>query len=355
MDSSQLSGGDSGASTLAEPRSSATDLSHLTISLVSADSPSAFQLDDVSATTAASGGTASASDPVGTGADQAVNGPAARSTFGVSGAGVKIGILSDSFNVNGGAAQDEADGALPASGVTVLAEGPAGSTDEGRAMAEVVHSIAPGAQLLFATAEGGEQAFANNITALVNAGAKIIVDDITYFEEPFFQDGGPIDQAIEAAQAKGVQFFTSAGNEANNFFQANFSPLSTTLPGAGSVTAENFGNNSPFLPVTIGAGATITFDLQWAQPFGSFGGSGAQNSLALEFFDPNNNNSLIFSTSGNDLVGGNPVQIATITNTGSAATVDVAVVDNGTVINNGVITHATPAGQPFKLIALGDG
>src|SRR5215469_6606543 len=154
-----------------------------------------------------------AADPVGPGVAQAVNAPAAEAEFGVTGAGVKIGLLSDSFNVLGGAAQDEADGALPASGVTVLAEGPAGSTDEGRAMAEIVHSIAPGAQLLFVTAAGGEQAFANNITALVNAGAKIIVDDITYFAEPFFQDGGPIDQAIEAAEAKGVQFFTSAGNE----------------------------------------------------------------------------------------------------------------------------------------------
>src|SRR5581483_9519522 len=137
-------------------------------------------------------------------------------------------------------------------------------------MLEIVHSIAPGAQLLFATAEGGQQAFANNITALVNAGAKFIVDDFTYFNEPFFQDGGPIDQAIEAAKARGVQFFTSAGNEADNFFESGFNPITTTLPGSSQqVVAENFGGGSALQRITLGAGADIVFELQWAQPFGS--------------------------------------------------------------------------------------
>ncbi|HUK08248.1 MAG TPA: S8 family serine peptidase [Stellaceae bacterium] len=290
-----------------------------------------------------------ATDPVGTGVAQAVDAAAAEAQFGVTGAGVKIGILSDSFNALGGAAQDEADGALPASGVTVLAEGPAGSTDEGRAMAEIVHSIAPGAQLLFATADGGEQAFANNITALVNAGAKIIVDDFTYFAEPFFQDGGPIDQAIEAAEAKGVQFFTSAGNEASNFLEGNFNPITTTLPGsAQQVVAENFGNGIALQRITLGANTNIVFDLQWAQPFGSFGtGQSAQNSLALEFFDPSNGNSLVVSTGSNDVVGGDPVQVVGITNTSDTPVdIDVAIVENG---------GTTPTGQLFKLIAIGDG
>src|SRR5581483_9362827 len=200
-------------------------------------------------------------DPVGTQVAQAMN-VAGAAALGATGAGIKIGILSDSFNLLGGAAADMADGALPAAGVSVLAEGSSGA-DEGRAMAEIVHSIAPGAQLLFATAEGGEQAFANNITALVNAGAKIIVDDISYFAEPFYQDGGPIDQAIEAAAARGVQFFTSAGNDANNYLEAGFSPISTVLPGTSQqVVAENFGGGRAVQSVTIGAGASITFDLQ---------------------------------------------------------------------------------------------
>jgi hypothetical protein len=45
-------------------------------------------------------------------------------TSGVTGAGIKIGVLSTSFNHSGGAIQDETDGALPPSGsVTVVQDG----------------------------------------------------------------------------------------------------------------------------------------------------------------------------------------------------------------------------------------
>ena len=63
--------------------------------------------------------------------------------------------------------------------------------DEGRAMAQIVHDLAPGADLAFATAFNGELAFAENIEAATGRGGrrKVIVDDVGYFEEPFFQDG----------------------------------------------------------------------------------------------------------------------------------------------------------------------
>ena len=66
--------------------------------------------------------------------DQAMNADIARATWGVKGTGLKIGILSDSFNVKGGYATDIADGDLPA-GIQVLLEGPNTGEDEGRAMA----------------------------------------------------------------------------------------------------------------------------------------------------------------------------------------------------------------------------
>ena len=67
------------------------------------------------------------------------------SGLSVNGSGIKVGVLSDSFNNLGGAAADEADGALPST-VQVLKDDPSGSgTDEGRAMMEIIHEIAPGA------------------------------------------------------------------------------------------------------------------------------------------------------------------------------------------------------------------
>jgi hypothetical protein len=70
----------------------------------------------------------------------------------VTGSGVKIGVLSDSFNALGGAATDVAAGDLPAAGVQVLTDD--GTTDEGRAMCQLIYDLAPGVGLAFSTARG---------------------------------------------------------------------------------------------------------------------------------------------------------------------------------------------------------
>src|SRR5207253_1151237 len=71
---------------------------------------------------------------------------AARHAFNVNGTGIKIGVLSD--GVTNLAASQAAGDLGP---VTVLS-GQTGSGDEGTAMLEIVHDLAPGAQLYFATA-----------------------------------------------------------------------------------------------------------------------------------------------------------------------------------------------------------
>ena len=97
------------------------------------------------------------------------------SGLSVNGSGIKVGVLSDSFNDLGGAAADEADGALPpASDIQVLKDLSSGGTDEGRAMMQIIHDIAPGADLAFYTAFDSEQDFANGILALAAAGSKVI-------------------------------------------------------------------------------------------------------------------------------------------------------------------------------------
>jgi hypothetical protein len=149
--------------------------------------------------------------------DLAVNGVAAQQDFGVTGTGIRIGVISDSFNYLGGEAADIADGLLPAD-VTILQDG--GVSDEGRAMAQIIHDIAPGAAIDFYTAgQIGAAGFVAAIDALENAGCNIIVDDIGFNEstippgQPNDLPGGPIDQAVEAAVNDGVTYITSAGNE----------------------------------------------------------------------------------------------------------------------------------------------
>lgn len=145
----------------------------------------------------------------------------ARDTFGVDGTGVTIGIISDSFGLTDEVttpAEDVALGVLPGPGnpcghetpVTVLVEGASGA-DEGRAMAQLVHGIAPGAELLFASGWDGPNGMAESIIALAQAGADVIVDDLGYASETYYQQG-LISVAVNTVRAEGVAYYTSAGN-----------------------------------------------------------------------------------------------------------------------------------------------
>ena len=186
----------------------------------------------------------------------------------VTGAGIKIGVLSDSFDNLGGAAADVADGALPA-GVTVLEDLASGGTDEGRAIMQIVHDIAPGASLYFHTAFSGEQDFANGILALAAAGCKVICDDVSYFDEPFFQNG-IVAQAIQTVEQEGVVYVTAAGNDAGNAYQAAWTPLQSTAIGQYQLQdAESFAGN-PVQTITIGGSDhySVPLLLEWNQPYG---------------------------------------------------------------------------------------
>ena len=104
----------------------------------------------------------------------------------MTGSGINIGVMSDSFNALQGAATDVASGDLPAAGVNVLADD--GTTDEGRAMCQLIYDLAPGSPLAFSTANGGEGTFAQHIRDLADpakGNCKVIVDDVRYFAEPF--------------------------------------------------------------------------------------------------------------------------------------------------------------------------
>jgi len=146
--------------------------------------------------------------------DAAMLADAARTAFGVDGTGVTVGTLSDSYNCLGGAAGDVTSDDLPG-GVQLLQEeiGCASGTDEGRAMMQIVHDVAPGAAQAFHSAFNGEADFAIGILELAStAGASVINDDIIYFAEPMFQDG-LIAQAIDAVKDLGVAYFSAAGNQ----------------------------------------------------------------------------------------------------------------------------------------------
>jgi hypothetical protein len=98
----------------------------------------------------------------------------------LTGTGLKIGVLSDSYDTSMSAVTDARDdiasGDLP-NDVTVLLDLPpfSNQVDEGRAMLQLIHDIAPDAKLFFRTAFLGQQDFANGIGELADAGCDVIV------------------------------------------------------------------------------------------------------------------------------------------------------------------------------------
>jgi hypothetical protein len=245
--------------------------------------------------------------------DVQLNAANARGSFGIDGSGVTVGILSDSFDRDLGAAThaagDVASGDLPGAGspcgssspVGVLDDSEAEGDDEGRAMAQIVHDLAPGASVDFATAFTGEPAFAANIRALAAAGARVIADDVSYFEEPFFQDG-PVAVAVNEVAAAGVSYFSAAGNdnlidkkgrdiaswEAPEFRQAGECPAAVVELSEAFEAEEEAKSPAPpqglrpthcmnFAPgpgeddetfgITVEAGQELALDLQWAEPW----------------------------------------------------------------------------------------
>ena len=152
----------------------------------------------------------------------------ARSLFGLDGSGIKIGVISDSFNTATAFDQfgnpdtyatDVANGYLPA-GIEVLQDdyGDPYATDEGRAMLELIHAVAPGASLAFypdttpATANDPLTSFGNAVQALAAAGANIIVDDIGFGPTEPNPPNGPINQAIQSVFNQGVSYFSAGDN-----------------------------------------------------------------------------------------------------------------------------------------------
>src|SRR5262245_2013258 len=202
--------------------------------------------------------------------DVAHNAAAARNFFGVSGTGVKIGVLSDSVDF---LAQSIATGNLPPD-VTVL-PGQSGvpGSGEGTAMLEIVHDMAPGAKLFFATAFNGIESFADNIRALRAAGCDIIVDDIIYFAESPFHDD-IVSTAVNEVTADGALYFSSAGNEGNfndgtsGCWEGDFKNSRTTLPSLPGGTLHDFGSGVISNFVEIGGLVTT---LHWSDPLGASG------------------------------------------------------------------------------------
>ena len=241
---------------------------------------------------------------------------------GYTGKGITVGVLSDSYDqVSPHASADVASGDLPA-GVVVLKDDDQQDydTDEGRAMLQIVHDVAPDARLVFSTTGDTETTFASAIHAMrtnTTAPCDVLVDDIGYSDEPFFSDSiisEAVDDVVTSTSLGGrrVIYYSAAGNDGSASYSATFTPISDADARAGNAGTNNLqlgqvprsltaGGFQNFKGADLGHGVKIVqkvtvtdadaeIDFQWDDPFDA-------DKITSDY------NILIFDADGNYLAG----------------------------------------------------
>jgi hypothetical protein len=311
---------------------------------------------------------------------------------GLDGSGITVGVLSDSYDQattdsNGDplaihAAQDVLSGDLPGTGnpegdtdPVVVLEDPSDPTvtDEGRAMLQIVHDIAPKAKLAFATAFVSVADFAANIRKLrTDANCDVIVDDVFYTEEPFFSDG-IIAQAVDDVATSSVlagkkcAYFSSAGNQQGGGYFTTFNMVSdasarlglpgqnldlTTVPAALSSGGFHNFNPDPSAPPDISqrfiipAQGSIEFDFQWNDPFDLVNGVTTDYNILI--FDGDGNFLSAVSGTADNFATQEPIEDITVANsTDNDATYQV-------VISRADSAQSTNVATKIRYVAIDD-
>jgi len=168
----------------------------------------------------------------------------ARTTFGVDGTGIKVGVVSDGINgltesivsedisstgimvpssPLSGAGEEVND---PCPAFTTVTSTPAEREDittgaEGLAMLEIIHDLAPGAELFFAN--GGPTSLQHQrskkcLTEMVD----IIADDVGFLVDGPYDGTSPVSMQSTASVQAGVANFIAVGNYAQRHYQGVF-------------------------------------------------------------------------------------------------------------------------------------
>ncbi|HET6374324.1 MAG TPA: S8 family serine peptidase [Candidatus Polarisedimenticolia bacterium] len=280
-----------------------------------------------------------------------------RADYLVDGAGVRIGVVSDGIFGLGAAI---ASGDLPATeftraggkligtsgGVTAVSFRSDGDLEaglglagsgvrgaEGVAMMEIIHDVAPGAQLMFANFETSVE-FSEAVEYLA-ARADVVVDDISFLGAPYDGTSSMSSRAAAALNhpANPIRaLFTSAGNRALDHYEETY--VSSGVDGFQDTTFQGmFHQFAPTSKTTdaLGLGPrpsnfiflqrnqSILLFLTWDDPFGA-----SSNDYDLYLF---RNTTGARVAAGNAVQNGreDPLETIVFTNTGSSGFFDLRV------------------------------
>ena len=174
------------------------------------------------------------------------------------GDGVKVGVISDGVD-NWTNARDNYE----LDQITVLNPG---TGNEGTAILEIVHDLAPHASLYFYSGGYSYLEFSQAIKSLDSIGCKIIVDDIGFQDEPYFTDeDDTLGASIRNFIWHGGVFVSAAGNYNRS---VNNDPAGYSIySGITNIGADNyniFANGQTFLDFTVKPNSFQLIDFEWA-------------------------------------------------------------------------------------------
>jgi len=200
------------------------------------------------------------------------------SQTGTSGLGVKVGVQSVGIS---SMQTIQARGELPSVQVVAPSDGassPGG--DEGTALLEEIHAVAPGAGLIYCGPSTFVE-YTSCLSRMVDAGATILVDDLIFPQQDLLSADSSAVQAIEQL-LKGnpnVTLFTAGGNYNGSYWEGTYTPVALaslgmqplTCPASGGGAAQTDyyvtrfdGDPSQVLTVTQSARISVAF--AWGDP-----------------------------------------------------------------------------------------
>jgi hypothetical protein len=217
-----------------------------------------------------------------------------RSTFGVDGTGVRVGVISDGVE---GLSASQGSGDLPTVNTTTCDVGPgtptaSGAGAEGTAMLEIVHDMAPGAELWFGYFGFNTSGTSLNFNDAVNCLAQnvdIVVDDIGFYNNGPYDGTSPVSANTSAAlnnPANRIRgYYNAVGNDGLSHYQEpyidsgyafhtnwalhNFQSTSSTTEAGLGISCASTGPPYCGDALVVGAGGTVRVWLQWNDPYGA--------------------------------------------------------------------------------------
>ncbi len=194
---------------------------------------------------------------------------------GTRGTGVTVGIQSTGVH---SLAVIQGRGELPFVTVVNPTGGSSNSfADEGTALLEEVHAVAPGAGLAFCGPDTFIE-YSSCLGQLIVAGATVLVDDVVFPQEELMSSNGEDQQAVEQvlAQSPRVAMLTAAGNYNGSYWEGTYSPVSLASLGRSPLSCTANGgqvdnyvaafNGSPSQVVTVSQMGTFPATFAWADP-----------------------------------------------------------------------------------------